>query len=349
MTLAKKLFLLAMLVVAAITPCSAKTPAAAQQANTPLPGTAERTRILDAIRESAGLDIRFIVHSLRVAKGTSAQYAHAVVEPSKQEYDGGEFLLKYEGKWRVVWSVNGGGTSDCRRAAIYYQSALRTLEADGIEPDILDPQLSEQYQNLATFALEDPDCNTIGDLGPELTSVAALQSCKTCVVPDVPFSFLLDTPVSRILSDPRLPAPITKADLDGDTRPDEITIVQIMPSAPGRIIDQDLVFANPWDTDLSAQPLPEEGTQMALLIRNSASGKRYLLHSPYVELSNNLRPGGPVDVTRAKSSLAAAFRKDCPTLRNDMLVMSTEAGIDIALFWDGRAKAYDVCWPNEIP
>lgn len=343
MTLAKKLFLLAMLILAAI------TPAAAQQANTAPPGTAERTRILDAIRESAGFNIRFIVHSLRVARGKTAHYAHAVVEPSKQEYDGGEFLLKYEGKWRVVWSVNGGGTSDCRTAAIYYQSALRMLEADGIEPDILDPQLSEQYQNLATGALEDPDCNTIGDLGPELTPVAALQSCKTCVVPDVPFSFLSDTPVSRILSDPRLSAPITKADLDGDTRPDEVTIVHIMPSATGRVIDQDLVFANPWDTDLSAQPLPEKDTQMALLIRNSASGKRYLLHSPYVELSNNLRYGGPVDVARAKSSLAAAFRKDCPTLRHDMLVMSTEAGIDIALFWDGRAKAYGVCWPNEIP
>ena len=341
--MAKKLFLLAMLILAAI------TPAAAQQANTPPPGTAERTRILDAIRESAGFNIRFIVHSLRVARGKTAHYAHAVVEPSKQEYDGGEFLLKYEGKWRVVWSVNGGGTSDCRTAAIYYQSALRMLEADGIEPDILDPQLSEQYQNLATGALEDPDCNTIGDLGPELTPVAALQSCKTCVVPDVSFSFLSDTPVSRILSDPRLSAPITKTDLDGDTRPDEVTIVHIMPSATGRVIDQDLVFANPWDTDLSAQPLPEKDTQMALLIRNSASGKRYLLHSPYVELSNNLRSGGPVDVARAKSSLAAAFRKDCPTLRHDMLVMSTEAGIDIALFWDGRAKAYGVCWPNEIP
>lgn len=339
----KNLILLALLFLAAI------TSAAAQPAHTPQPGTAERTRILDAIRESAGLDIRFIVHSLRVAKGTSAQYAHAVVEPSKQEYDGGEFLLKYEGKWRVVWSVNGGGTSDCRTAAIYYQSALRTLEADGIEPDILDPELSEQYQNLATVALEDPDCNTIGDLGPQLTPVAALQSCKTCGVPDVPFSFLSDTPVSRILSDSRFPVPMTTADLDGDTRPDEVTIVHIMPSAPDRVIDQDLVFANPWDTDLSAQPMPEEDTQMALLIRNSASGTRYLLHSPYVELSNNLRPRGPVDAARGKSSRAAAFRKDCPTLRHDILVMSTEAGIDIALFWDGRANAYDVCWPNEIP
>lgn len=343
MTMTKRLLLLAMVILATI------TPAAAQPAHTPQPGTAERTRILDAIRESAGLDIQFIVHSLRVAKGISAQYAHAVVEPSKQEYDGGEFLLKYEGKWRVIWLVNGGGTSDCRTAAIYYQSALRTLEADGIEPDKLNPQLSEQYQNLATVALEDPDCNTIGDLGPELTPVAALQSCKTCVVPEVPFSFLSDTPVSRVLSDPQLPSPITTVDLDGDTRHDEVTIVHVMPSAPGRVIDQDLVFANPWEADPSAQPMPEEDTQMALLIRNSASGKRYLLHSPYIELSNNLRPGGPVDAARAKSSLAAAFRRDCPTLRHDILVMSTEAGIDIALFWDGRAKAYDVCWPNEVP
>lgn len=343
MTLTKKLFLLAMLVLTTI------TPAAAQQAYSPSPGAAERTRILDAIRESARLDIRFIVHSLRVAKGTSAQYADAVVEPSKQEYDGGEFLLKYEGKWRVVWSVNGGGTDDCRTAAIYYQSALRTLEANEIDPDKLSPQLSGNYQQLATVALEDLDCITIGDLGPELPPVAASHACRTCDVPGVPRGFLSYTPVPRILSDPRLPSPNTTADLDGDNRPDEVTVVHIMPSAPNRTIHQDLVFANPWDADPSAQPMPEEDTQLALLIKNSASGTRYLLHSPYVKRSNNLRSRGPVDVALARSSLAAAFRKDCPALRNNFLAMSTDAGIDIALFWSASANEYDVCWPNEIP
>jgi len=40
---------------------------------------------------------------------------------------------------------------------------------------------------------------------------------------------------------------------------------------------------------------------------------------------------------------------DSPDLRHDFLLMATEAGIDIALFWNGRAKRYEVCWPNEIP
>ena len=110
------------------------TPAAAQQIRTPPPGTSERTQILDALRPSPGSKIRFIVHQLKVIKGKTATYAYAVVEPSRQEYDGGEFLLKQDGRWRVIWSVTGGGTDDCRTAATYYQSALRLFQAKGSIP-----------------------------------------------------------------------------------------------------------------------------------------------------------------------------------------------------------------------
>ena len=321
------------------------TPAAAQQVRTPPPGSSERAAILAALQPVPGAKVRFIVHELQLVEGKTGQYAYAIVDPSKQEYDGGEFLLKNTGGWRVIWSVTGGRTNDCRTAAVYYQSALRTLETDGIDPDVVNPKLHEEYLRLATFSSEDPDCTALGDLGPELPTIASEPACPEC-------NSNKSKPVTtqnkpRVIADPRHRAPISGADLDGDGKPDAVSIVHILPAGAGRRIDSNMVIANPWDTDASAQAVPDEDTQMALLIENSKSGTRYLLHSPYIELSNNLLSGVPVKVRRGKTSLARAFRKDCPQMRHDFLLMATEAGIDIALFWN--ANRFEVCWPEEIP
>lgn len=320
-------------------------PAIAQQVHTPRPGSSERTKILDAIRPSAASKIRFIVHDLRVVDGRTAQYAYAVVEPSQQEYDGGEFLLRNTGGWRVIWSVTGGGTDDCNTAAAYYQSAIRLLEAEGINSDLLSPQLQEEHLRLGTLAADGPDCSAIGDLGPEPPAIASEPASTADGLADTPPDAGTNRP--RILPDSKHGRPITGADLDGDGKQDLVSIVHILPSGAGRTIDRNIAIANPWDTDTSAQPLADEDTQMALLIENSRSGARYLLHSPYVALSNNLQTDGPVEVAPAKSSLARAFRKDCPALRHDFLVMTTEAGIDIALFWN--ASRFAICWPDDIP
>ena len=318
------------------------TPAAAQQIRTPPPGTSERTQILDALRPSPGSKIRFIVHQLKVIKGKTATYAYAVVEPSKQEYDGGEFLLKQDGRWRVIWSVTGGGTDDCRTAATYYQSALRLFQAEGIDPDAINPQLHEEYLRLATFAAEDPDCTALGDLGPDLAVSDEKADDQGGPQPG-------NEARSRIALHPRFRAPVTQADLDGDGKPDAISVVHILPGGAGREMDPAVRIANPWDSGTSAQGLTDEDQTMALVVENSRSAARYLLHSPLVEISARVGAGHPVAVERANTRLARRFRKDCPDLRHDFLRMATEAGIDIALFWNAGTNRYDVCWPNEIP
>jgi len=323
----------------------ALAPAMAEPVYSPRPSENERAQILNVLRPSSDSQVRFIVHDLRVIKGQKARYAYAVIEPSKQEYDGGEFLLKYAGGWRVIWSVTGGGTDDCRTAAVYYQSALRLLESEGIDPDVVSPKLHEEYLRLATLAAEDPGCTALGDLGPELSAFAPEADCTKCNADDPKPVAARNHP--RIMPDSRLPAPNTGADLDGDGKPEVVSVVHILPESAGRSIEENVVIANPWDSDASAQDLPDEDTQMALLITNSRTKARYLLHSPYVELSANLLSGAPFEAKRAKTPQGLAFRKDCPALRHDFLQMATEAGIDIALFWN--LSRYEVCWPEEIP
>lgn len=329
MIMKRALFLVALFAMAC------QPPAAAQQVHTPKPGTDERTRILDALRLAPKSEIRFIVHDLKVIEGKTARYAYAVVEPSKQEYDGGEFLLKFAGRWRVIWSVTGGGTNDCLIAADYYQSALRLLQAEGIDPDAVSPEMREEYHSLAGAAANDPECTAIGDLGPELAELAEYDLHQAA------------QGKPRLISDPKYSAPMMRADLDGDSTPDKVLIVHILPDGAGRIMDADITVANPWDTAPSAQAVPDADTQMALLIETSRAGARYLLHSPYIEESASLMAGRPFEVKRAGSLPARAFGKDCPALRHDFLVMATGAGIDIALFWN--VDHFEVCWPDEIP
>ncbi|MGE8142922.1 hypothetical protein ACQKOE_13180 [Novosphingobium sp. NPDC080210] len=76
-----------------------------------------------------------------------------------------------------------GGTDDCRTAASYYPSALRLFQAEGIDPDAIDPRLHEEYLRLVDFSAEGPDCTALGDLGPDLpTSDEARAHCPAPAV-----------------------------------------------------------------------------------------------------------------------------------------------------------------------
>lgn len=133
----------------------------------------QRTQILDAIRSGSGINVRYLVHSLSVIKGSDATFAYAVVTPSQQEYDGGEFILesrakKGREKWRVIWSVNGGGTNDCVDVAAYYAAITRYLKAHNVAANALNSGHTKTLENLSAAAAQDQSCTTIGDLGPNI-------------------------------------------------------------------------------------------------------------------------------------------------------------------------------------
>ncbi|MFY7834651.1 MAG: hypothetical protein ACOVQ0_00030 [Novosphingobium sp.] len=162
------IFLFSFGLSAILSPAIARAEAAPQKVRTPAPGTPERKRILDAIRPAAASQIRFIVHDLRVMKGKTADFAYASVEPARQEYDGGEYILKNDGGWRVIWAVTGGGSNTCADIAEYYRAMTQLLGREGIAADRLNPGHSEEQRNLSAAARDDADCNTVGDLGPAL-------------------------------------------------------------------------------------------------------------------------------------------------------------------------------------
>lgn len=156
--------------------CVDATAAPPQTVTTPQRGSIERSQILDAIRPVSATKVRFIVHSLRVINGKEARFAYASVEPSRQEYDGGEYILEARspqggGKWRVIWAVTGGGTNDCSDVARYYRSVAQHLEGYGVRADILHPGHTDQMETLTASAIADETCTTVGDFGPEITSV----------------------------------------------------------------------------------------------------------------------------------------------------------------------------------
>lgn len=165
----KAQWLLVMSVCAASIGAPPVSTMAAQTVVVPPAGSHERTDILDAIRPSEpgedGSTVRFVVHTLREVQGRNARFAYASVEPSKGEFEAGEYILEKRGQWRVIWSVAGGGANTCGDLAAYYLSAITYLTKHGVTPDLLAPHLRPEQKRLAAC---DPDLSEVGDMGPAL-------------------------------------------------------------------------------------------------------------------------------------------------------------------------------------
>lgn len=147
----------------------------------------------------------------------------------------------------------------------------------------------------------------------------------------------------RIAPHPKFGRLVITAELTGDGKPEIVHVVRVLPRKAGSRLAGQVPVYNPWDA--REQRIGDRGAQMALRI--TGSGKTWLLHSDYVRLSAEVMQGAPVEVAAKRSAVARGFRSECPGIRNDVLVMATPAGIDIALYW--AKDRYAVCWPNEEP
>lgn len=145
-----------------------------------------------------------------------------------------------------------------------------------------------------------------------------------------------------VAAHPLAPSPFAELDLDGDGRPDRIWVVRLARGGADALA-REVRRANPF----GRRGLAARGEPLALAIRHG-SGERWVLHDGAFFASPIWQSAPlPLEVAkrggrRHRDAVAAGAKP-----RGDLLLVGTEAGIDMALFWDGRA--YVVNAPDEEP
>jgi len=141
---------------------------------------------------------------------------------------------------------------------------------------------------------------------------------------------------------PRAKAPFAELDLDGDGKPDRVWVVRLARGGADALA-KDTRRTNPF----GKRGLAGGGEPLALAIAH-ASGERWLVHDSAF-FATPIWQSSPLPIeparrgTKAHRDAVAAGAKP----RGDLLLLGTEAGIDVALFWNGRG--YVVNAPKEEP
>ncbi len=105
-----------------------------------------------------------------------------------------------------------------------------------------------------------------------------------------------------------------------------------------------LLKVNPWDTT----EVSKYGEPLSLRIKFGNSNKEYLLHdssffaSPMWD-SDSL----PFRILKKNQNEFIECKKNIPELNSDAIILGTEAGIDILLYWKGNE--FKLFWPDEEP
>jgi hypothetical protein len=139
------------------------------------------------------------------------------------------------------------------------------------------------------------------------------------------------------------PAPYASADFDGDGAADTVTVVSV---AAGKTLPGDVtVVPNLW---ASSSWHAAQGTKRALAIVVGKDHRKFLIVDPdYFDTPIWTEKQLPLAVAKRGSKDFKYFQSQEKHIKNDVLVLGTEAGIDTALYWDG--KSFELFEPNEEP
>ncbi len=148
---------------------------------------------------------------------------------------------------------------------------------------------------------------------------------------------------SRVTEHTGFKAPYLTADFDGDGVPDAVYIVAIAPESARKTLAPNIAIAG-FQTD--APHLDKQGDAFALAIVQGKSKRKTLVTGPFDTPIWTVSPP-PVSVAIRGSQAFKDFQKQEKHIANDVLVLGTEAGIDVALYWNG--KAFVEFAPNEEP
>jgi hypothetical protein len=132
------------------------------------------------------------------------------------------------------------------------------------------------------------------------------------------------------------------ADFDGDGVADEFTVTH---EAEKVAKEAGVKSANPWQERHKSSKKPPKG--VGLVIRLSRPAQKFLVHDPEFFASPMWAEKElAIRMITKRNPLYKIWKKSVPAMRGEAIQLSTEAGIDILLYWDGRWRLF---WPDEEP
>ena len=155
---------------------------------------------------------------------------------------------------------------------------------------------------------------------------------------------------ARVQANVRFQAPFAMGDFEGDGKQDALYLVTILPgSFSGIAQDVTVIDGLFGQQSLGAQPeslalaiVQEGGRRKFLFTGYQGEGVADYFDSPIWQQSPV-----PIQIARRGSKAFEDFRRQDGKIKNDFIVVGTEAGIDTALFWSGGG--YILFQPAEEP
>lgn len=158
----------------------------------------------------------------------------------------------------------------------------------------------------------------------------------------------------RVIANPHFKAPMFTGDFDGDGVADAVYLVTVLPaSAKNRLAPDVTVIDGVFD---GAAPMGAQGEKTVLAIVQQGGKRKFLVtggasqgpDSPgYFDTPIWTARYTPLKLARRGSKTFRYFNEQERRIKNDVIVVGTEAGIDTALYWNG--KTYVLFSPNEEP
>jgi len=128
--------------------------------------------------------------------------------------------------------------------------------------------------------------------------------------------------------------------INDDKFEDTVKVISIEKNADLR----NITIVNPWDTT----EVSRYGEPLSLRLRFGNSRKEFLLHdSSFFATPMWSLDSLPIGILKKNDSEFVRWKKNIPDLISDAIVLGTEAGIDILLYWNG--EEFKLFWPIEEP
>ena len=192
--------------------------------------------------------------------------------------------------------------------------------------------------------------------GGALVAFAALSFFVATVAPSAAQSASVsDLFGSRVTAVAGIKSPLLRGDYEGDGTADAVYFVQIAPSAPGKVVANDVHVVSLYDSEqLSAK---STGHGLAIVLKDGAEkflavdfaeGAAGFFDSPSWADVAGWGASPPLHSAKRNSADLKTYPCLGKGIKGDVILLTDEAGIDEALAWTG--KTFKICVdPNNSP